>query len=315
MVGALQPQPPPSPQPQPQLLLSPQLQPSPQPLPPLSLQPPPPSLLRLQSQPQPQSLLHAPAQAAIDPRFGFFPSPPQPPPSAPRSQLPAGPPSPSPTVAPVRFAQHVGQDASDIEISPDDGEDNNEPKEIDETSDSEDERRAHELLQAAPTQATAMGGNTLVLLPYDNRDFAVRFTVCEHPAPTSSHTMQELSSDQSVLQQHYTRNKTLKAPAPVPLQRRPAPVSTSTPSQPPSDGRLTLDAYPPLWREVIANAKKTFRAYLAGTNGFPNPAEAVEEARECLEDALAVLHEEQRMVEASKWNHYSRWDFRLPTTD
>lgn len=128
--------------------------------------------------------------------------------------------------------------------------------------------------------------------------------VCQHLTITRSHTMQELSSDQSVLQQHYTRNRTPKAPPPVPLRRPLAPVPPPAPSQPPSDGRLTLDACPPLWREVITNAKKTFRAYLAGTNGFPNPAEAVEEARQCLEDSLAVLNEERRTVEPSKWSYY-----------
>jgi len=51
---------------------------------------------------------------------------------------------------------------------------------------------------------------------------------------------------------------------------------------------------------VINNAKKTFRTYIAGKNGFPSPPEAVEEARKCLEDALAVHREEGKPVEASK---------------
>lgn len=75
-------------------------------------------------------------------------------------------------------------------------------------------------------------------------------------------------------------------------------------SQPPSDGRPTLDSYPPLWRKVIANAKNTFRVYLAGKNGFPNPAEALKEAQECLEDALVVHREEGKTVETSKHSHH-----------
>ena len=75
-------------------------------------------------------------------------------------------------------------------------------------------------------------------------------------------------------------------------------------SQPPSDGHPTLDSYPPLWRKVIANAKNTFRVYLAGKNGFPNPAEALKEAQECLEDALVVHREEGKTVETSKHSHH-----------
>jgi hypothetical protein len=93
----------------------------------------------------------------IDPRFGFFPPSSQPPPSAP--------------------------DTSDTETSPDEGEDNNDDKEVDEISDSEDERRAHELLQATPTRARTTGGSSPILLPYDNHNFAVRFIVCNVSIP------------------------------------------------------------------------------------------------------------------------------------
>ena len=143
---------------------------------------------------------------------------------------------------------------------------------------------------------------------------------------------QELSSNQSVLQQHHLRNRIPKAPAPLspqpfspPPQLVPAPLpatpqratplpATSRPNtplpatpqpttpRPASEGRSTLDTYPPLWRGVINNAKKTFRVYLAGKNGFPDAPNAVEEAGECLEDALAVHYEEGKAVEESKHN-------------
>ena len=81
-------------------------------------------------------------------------------------------------------------------------------------------------------------------------------------------------------------------------------MSPSAPSQPPSDGRPTLDSYPPLWWKVISNAKNLFRVYLAGKNGFLNSAEALKEAQECLEDALVVHREEGKAVETSKHSHH-----------
>jgi len=203
------------------------------------------------------------------------------------------------------------EDTSDPGTNSDEGENENdyEEMEIDETSDGEDDRRAHELLQVAPAQAATMGGSSPISLPYDNYNFVVRFIIWKHMAITDSCIAQELSPDQPVLQQHHARNRAPKAPAPAPALA-PAPQLPSTPvslpilPQPSSNGRSTLDVYPPLWREVINNAKKTFRVYLAGKNRFPNPAEAVKEAQECLEDALAVHREEGRMVETSKHNHH-----------
>ena len=81
------------------------------------------------------------------------------------------------------------QGASDAETSPDEGEDNDNPKEVDETSDGEDERRAHELLQATPTRAGTMGGNSPPLLPYDNHNFAVCFIAYEYSIVTGSHNI------------------------------------------------------------------------------------------------------------------------------
>ena len=91
-----------------------------------------------------------------------------------------------------------------------------------------------------------------------------------------------------------------RLPPPHPLTAVPLPTTP----QPSPDDRSTLGAYPPLWREVITNAKRSYRAYLAGTNGFPNPSEAVGKARECLEDALEVHREEGRTVEAGMSNSH-----------
>jgi len=231
--------------------------------------------------------------------------------------------SPIPSPAPALSSHtHVGphvniplpdlQDTSDPENSQDDeeGGDNDEEMEIDETSDGEDDRRAHEILQATDQTATTRG-NSLVRLPYDNHSFAVRFSVHEQVTFTGSHIAQELGSDEFVLQQHHKRNRTLKAPMPLPPRLSSVPLPQSlpatpplTPAQLPADDRSTLDSYPPLWREVITSAKKTFRAYIAGKNGFPNPSKAVEEARECLEDALEVHCEGGKSVEACKWNYH-----------
>jgi hypothetical protein len=118
-----------------------------------------------------------------------------------------------------------------------------------------------------------------------------------------------LSSEQSVLNDHQKQNQMPKAPALVTSQCSSTPALAPTPPPAPtpplpnsSDFRNTLDAYPPHWREVITNAKKSFHTYLAGTDGFPNAAEAVAEARSCLEDALEVFHEEGGSVEPSKCN-------------
>ena len=209
----------------------------------------------------------------------------------------------SPTSTPVISSQGISlqattaPEAGDPETGSEEEEDEGDREmEIDEKSDGEDDRRAHELLQAAPAQ---VGSMTPTSLPYSNHDFVVCFVLYK-VVIIGSHTLQELSPDQSVLQQHYTRNRTPKAPTSVSARFSSVSISPSTPSKPPSDGRATLDAYPPLWRGVINNAKKTFRVYLAGKNGFPNPAEAVKEAQECLEDALAVFREEGGAVEPSE---------------
>ena len=175
------------------------LPPSSQSLPPPSLQSlPPPSLQSLlplsplQLQPQLQRL-HSPTQPVTNSRFGFF----LPPSSQPLSRTPRSLRS-SPTPPPAS-SQHVGlpvdiaptspQDISDTESSPDEGEDKDDDKEIDEISDGEDERHAHDLLQATPAQARTMGGSLLISLPYNNHDFAVYLIVCEHLTVADSHTI------------------------------------------------------------------------------------------------------------------------------
>ena len=126
---------------------------------------------------------------------------------------------------------------------------------------------------------------------------------------TSSPISQKLSLDQLVLQQHHLRNRIPKAPVHLPqislAPPQPIPAPLPTLSQPASERHPTLDTCPPSWREVINNTKKTYQVYLAGTNGFPDSPEAVQEARECLADALAVHCEEGKTVEASEC--YSHW--------
>ena len=68
------------------------------------------------------------------------------------------------------------QDMSDGGSSADDEGKENDPEEleIDEMSDDEDDRRARELLQAAPVRVNTSEGTAPMLLPYDNYMFAVR---------------------------------------------------------------------------------------------------------------------------------------------
>lgn len=56
----------------------------------------------------------------------------------------------------------------------------------------------------------------------------------------------------------------------------------------PGDGSRTLSSYPKRWQEIICYAKRMFRAYIAGTNGFPDAVTGVREAREYLEESLAI---------------------------
>jgi hypothetical protein len=59
----------------------------------------------------------------------------------------------------------------------------------------------------------------------------------------------------------------------------------------------TLEFYPPQWQEVITSAKRAFRAYVAGKCGFPDGVEGMNEARECLRDAIEVHSEEGGTLE------------------
>jgi len=141
------------------------------------------------SQPRHQSL------PTIDPRLGFLaPHPPFTPSSpAPRRMVPAQPtselphttyypppqlfaatlpgPSPSvytplPTTGPDPVPSESESDGGDA-----DGAQNHEP-DIDERSDDEDDRAAHELLRAVPMAARDVT-NPLTILPYDHQGFAV----------------------------------------------------------------------------------------------------------------------------------------------
>jgi hypothetical protein len=88
--------------------------------------------------------------------------------------------------------------------------------------------------------------------------------------------------EQSVLQNHYSRNRPPRAP-------RFQPVQVTRSQQLPTDTNpktRTLESYPPQWQDVITCAKRAFRAYVAGQCGFPDGVDGVREAKECLEDAV-----------------------------
>ena len=114
-----------------------------------------------------------------------------------------------------------------------------------------------------------------------------------------------------MLQAHYTQNRTPKAPVPSRIQRVPSvnlppppPPLPPPPQEDPDNTPRTFGSYPPQWQEVIGYAKLSFRACIAGTNGFPDALSGVEEARECLSDALEVHLEGGGMVEPGKLNTY-----------
>ena len=76
-------------------------------------------------------------------------------------------------------------------------------------------------------------------------------------------------------------------------------VTQPRPSRsPPNNPNLrNIESYTAQWQEVITNAKCSFRAYVAGTCGFPDGANGLGEAKEHLEDAVQVYLEEGGMLE------------------
>ncbi|KAF9786188.1 hypothetical protein BJ322DRAFT_1020281 [Thelephora terrestris] len=173
------------------------------------------------------------------------------------------------------------EDDSDADVGQDDDLD------IDEASDGEDDRAAHELLRAAPTTTHILADGPPAILPYGHSGFAVFM-------------INELGNDSSVLQAHYARNRTPKAPNPSRVRRTPSvtlPPSFQLEQEGSGTAPRTLGSYPSQWQDVINYAKRSFRAYVAGENGFPDPLTGVEEARECLDDALAVHLEDGGVVE------------------
>lgn len=107
---------------------------------------------------------------------------------------------------------------------------------------------------------------------------------------------QALGSEESVLQNHYKRNHAPRAPLFEPTQAAPPSRKPPPPANPDTKLR-TLDSYPPQWQEVITSAKRAFRAYVAGKCGFPDGVEGIDEARECLRDAVEVHFEEGGTLE------------------
>jgi hypothetical protein len=118
--------------------------------------------------------------------------------------------------------------------------------------------------------------------------------------------IQEFSEDQSVLRSHYSRNRPPKPPTfSCPLPTRPPALRKQPRSN--TNTPRTLESYPPQWQRVISNAKRAFRAYVAGQCGFPDPVAGTKEARECLQDAVEVYTEEGGILESGKTNQAARY--------
>jgi hypothetical protein len=107
---------------------------------------------------------------------------------------------------------------------------------------------------------------------------------------------QDVGAEQSVLQNHYDRNRPPRAPRFQPVRT----VQNSPQLPPPADANSksrTIESYPLQWQEVIGCAKRAFRAYVAGQCGFPEGANGAREAKECLEDAIEVHFDEGGILE------------------
>ena len=102
-------------------------------------------------------------------------------------------------------AEELGVDdlGAEEELGADEEDEGDDPEmEIDETSDCEDNHRAHELLQAAPDQAETGGGSSPMLLPYDDYTFVVRPIIHKHNCTMRTNFTQEMSPDRLVSQQY-----------------------------------------------------------------------------------------------------------------
>lgn len=65
-----------------------------------------------------------------------------------------------------------------------------------------------------------------------------------------------------------------------------------------------LQFYPPVWRDILEIAKAKFRLYLTSVKPFPNRGEGVDEAAECLLEAVAEHRDAVKKVEPGYWEEY-----------
>ena len=178
---------------------------------------------------------------------------------------------------------------------------------IDEQSDDEDDRQAHAHLHASPDQVAVSlppvpQGPITTMIPHltptdqDHRGFAVSVV-----APTDNLLVfiakQDIGTEQSVLQNHYRRNRPPRTPLfqHVPVAPRVHPFNPNANAD--VLNPRNVKSYPTQWQEVISNAKRSFRPYVAGKCGFPDGADGVQEAREHLQDTCEVYREQGGTLE------------------
>ena len=101
-------------------------------------------------------------------------------------------------------------------------------------------------------------------------------------------TSQDLGAEESVLQNHYNRNHAPRAPHFQPNHAAP-PTHKPPPLANANTKARTLESYPPQWQEVITNAKRAFRTYVASKCGFPDGVEGLNEARDLLLEVSGML--------------------------
>jgi hypothetical protein len=126
----------------------------------------------------------------------------------------------------------------------------------------------------------------------------------------------------SVLARHHQRNGKPKPPDPQDLQdiRTKGSQQPHKPSHSPSDqGNANNDRkhnlrpldgdrgavqdptllkfYPHIWRDVLEHAKEKFRLFLTSVNAFPTRILGLQEAKDCLTEALEDFRQADKKVE------------------
>ena len=62
-----------------------------------------------------------------------------------------------------------------------------------------------------------------------------------------------------------------------------------------------LKFYPPRWHDLLEHAKELFRCFLSNVNGFPSHEVGLQEAKDCINEALEEFSEAGKEIESSSY--------------